>query len=316
MKKITDNTLLGKLTLLLNVVVLVLFIISCVLLLKYDKINIQVVQDRPAYEKAYENYVMAQHPLRQDSAEVAYYSNKLDSLKTKAVAKTKDEKTALAELITVTTATLKEKSEAQAAHLKELDENSASYLPLKNDWDAKNADRDSAKKSFWIMACITCLAFLVKTFLFAHWDSKNLRNLHNISPWMKDGNKVHAPYWGWFVPIINLIKPFSIFNEIWEETDYALENKGIVTVDKDTTVDNSELYMGIWWGLLLISCWIMNLILFLTFFREGAFFVKADHTNMVIVAIVIMVLAMLMETFLIISYNKKNKLLLANEDKF
>lgn len=316
MKKITDNTFLGKLTLLLNVVVLVLFVISTLSLLKFDKINVAVVNDRDAYEKAYEHFVMAQHPLRQDSAEVAYYTNKLDSLRTKAVANTRDEKKSLADMINLTTETLKEKTKTQEKDQKALQEAEATYLPLKDAWDAQNADRDAAKRGFWVLACITAIAFLIKTFFFARWDSKNLRNLHNISPWMKDGNSVASPYIAWFVPIINLIKPLSVFKEIWEESDYALENKEIVKVDKDNTVDNSGLYMGIWWGLLLISCWIMNLILFFTFFREGAFFVKANHSTMVIVAIVIMVLAMLMEAMLISQYNKKNKLLVANEDKF
>lgn len=316
MKKITDNSLLGKLTLLLNVVVLVLFIVSTLSLLKFDKVNVAVVNDRDAYEKAYENYVMAQHPLRQDSAEVAYYSNKLDSLRTKVVAKTKDEKTSLAEMITATTETLKEKSKIQEEHQKALVDAEATYGPLKDAWDASNAERESAKKGFWVLACITIIAFLIKTFFFARWDSMNLKNLHNISPWMKDGNSVASPYYGWFVPILNLIKPLSIFKEIWDETDYALENKEIVKVDKDNVVDNSGMYMGIWWALLLISCWIMNLILFFTFFKEGAFFVKTNHATMVIVAIVIMVLAMLMECYLIMQYNKKNKLLVDNEDKF
>lgn len=316
MKKITDNTFFGKLTLLLNVVVLVLFVVSTLSLLKFDKINVEVVNDREVYEKAYENFVMAQHPLRQDSAEVAYYTNKLDSLRTKAVANTKDEKKSLAEMITMTTETLKEKTKIQEEHEKALVDAEATYVPLKDAWDAKKADRDAAKKAFWILAALTILAFLVKTFFFARWDSKNLRNLHNISPWMKDGNSVVSPYIAWFVPIINLIKPLSVFKEIWEETDYALENKEIVTVDKDNMVDNSGLSMGIWWALLLISCWIMNLILFFTFFKEGAFFVKTNHATMVIVAIVIMILAMLMEAMLIVKYNKKNKMLVANEDKF
>ncbi|MCR4964669.1 MAG: DUF4328 domain-containing protein [Bacteroidales bacterium] len=315
MKKITDNTSLGKLTLLLNGIVLVLFIVSMIFLMKFDKINVAVVNDRNTYEKAYEEYVMAQHPMKQDSAEVAYYSHKLDSLRTKAVAKTRDEKESLSEMIKVTTETLKEKTKIQADNLAKLAECEKTYGPLKEAWDAKNAERDAAKKGFWVIACITIVAFLIKTLFFARWDSKNLQNLHNVCPWMKDGNSVKSPFYGWFVPIINLIKPLSIFKEIWDETDYALENKGIVKVDKDNNVDNSGLYMGIWWALLLISCWIMNIILIFTFFREGAFFYKTNHSTIAIIAIVIMILAMLFETMLILNYNKKNKTLVENEDK-
>ncbi len=79
MKKLTDNTSLGKLILLCNVVVLVLFIISMLFLMKFDKTNNAVIQERNHYNKLYEEYAMAQHPLRQDSAEVAYYQYKLDA---------------------------------------------------------------------------------------------------------------------------------------------------------------------------------------------------------------------------------------------
>ena len=81
-------------------------------------------------------------------------------------------------------------------------------------------------------------------------------------------------------------------------------------------VDNSNIYMAIWWGFLLISVWLMNIVLFFTFFREGAFFYKAGHGTMVVMAIVIMLICMLLETMLILQYNKKNKLMMENEDKF
>ena len=98
MKKITNNTMLGKLTILLNAVVLVCFIIAMLMLMKFDKTNKVVISQRGDYEKAYEEYVMAQHPLKQDSAEVAYYQYKIDTLQQRNVTK-KDEKAALAKTI-------------------------------------------------------------------------------------------------------------------------------------------------------------------------------------------------------------------------
>ena len=74
--------------------------------------------------------------------------------------------------------------------------------------------------------------------------------------------------------------------------------------------------MSIWWGFLLCSVWLMNYILFCTFFREGALYVKANHGTMVVVAIVIMIICMVIESLLILKYNKKNLQLIENEDKF
>jgi hypothetical protein len=314
MKKLTDNTSLGKLILLCNVVVLVLFIISMLFLLKFDKTNKAVISERNHYNKLYESYVMAQHPIRQDSAEVAYYQYKLDTLQQRT-ATTKDEKTALSESIEVTKQTLADKQKQQQDNLNNLAELEKDYAPALKNWEQLNSDNDAAKKSFWILACITIIAFLIKTFVFAHWGAKNNKNLHEIAPWMKDGMKPWMSYVAWFAPIYNLIKPLSFFKEVWDETDYVMEYAGI-TQREENKVDNSHLYMGIWWFMLLISVWLMNFVLFNTFFREGAFFVKTNHATLVIVAIVIMIITMIYESSLILQYNKKNKQLLDNESKF
>ncbi len=314
MKKLTDNTKLGLLILLCNSVVLVLFIISMLFLMKFDKTNTAVIQERNHYNGLYESYAMAQHPLKQDSAEVAYYQYKLDTLQQKTAA-TKDERKALAESIEVTKQTLADKKKLQQDNLAKLAELKNEFAPAQQTWDQLNADNNAAKKSFWMLAGITIFAFLLKTFVFAVWGARNNKNLHTIAPWMKDGMKPWMSYVAWFVPIYNLIKPLSFFKEVWEETDYALENVGAVERDENK-VDNSGLVMSIWWGFLLVSVWLMNFVLFSTFFREGAFYTKANHGTMVVVAIVIMVICMALETLLIMKYNRKNELLLKNEDKF
>ena len=116
MKKLTDNTSLGKHIMLCNVVVLVLFIISMLFLLKFDKTNKAVIQERGHYNKLYEAYVTAQHPLRQDSAEVAYYQYKLDTLQQKTPAN-KDDKKALSESIEVTKQTLADKQKQREENI-------------------------------------------------------------------------------------------------------------------------------------------------------------------------------------------------------
>ena len=314
MKKLTDNTKLGLLILLCNSVVLVLFIISMLFLMKFDKTNTAVIQERNHYNGLYESYAMAQHPLKQDSAEVAYYQYKLDTLQQKTAA-TKDERKALAESIEVTKQTLADKKKLQQDNLAKLAELENEFAPAQQTWDQLNADNNAAKKSFWVLAGITIFAFLLKTFVFAVWGARNNKNLRAIAPWMKDGMKPWMSYVAWFVPIYNLIKPLSFFKEVWEETDYALEHVGALERDENK-VDNSGLVMSIWWGFLLVSVWLMNFVLFSTFFREGAFFTKANHGTMVVVAIVIMVICMALETLLIMKYNRKNELLLKNEDKF
>lgn len=314
MKKITNNTFLGKLTLILNAVVLVLFILSMVFLMKFDKTNIVVVQERPAYDAAYEEYVTAQHPLKQDSAEVAYYQYKLDTLQQKTVT-AKDEKQALADMIANTKETLSEKQKAMDEHIAAVADIEKSYNGIKEHWDGINADNDKTKSSFWVMAIITIVAFLVKTFVIATYGFRNSKNIHEAANWMKNGMKPYMSYVSWFVPVYNLLKPVSFIKEVWEETDYILEDKAIVA-DANQKVDNSGIHFGIWWFLMLCSVWLMNFVLYKTFFTEGPLFIKANHGTMTIVAIVLMVLCMLEEVYLILTYNKKNKMLVDNAEKF
>lgn len=317
MKNITNNSLWSKLTLLLNVLLLVLFVVSMIFLMKFDKTNLMVVDARAGYEKSYENYVMAQHPLKQDSAEVAYYQYKLDTLQQKLPNVDRAGRKALEESISVTKNTLSDKQKTMKEHVDQLAAYEAEYTPLKEEWDALNEANDKAKSSFVVIALITLVVFICKIFTFATWNYKNSINLHNICHWMKDGMPAWMSYVSWIIPVYNLLKPVSFFKEIWEETDYALEDKGIVKIeDKDKYVDNSGLHLGIWWILTLCSVWLMNFILYKTFFTEGPLFVKANHGNIAIVAVVLLVLCLAEECFLLFTYNKKNKMLVDNADKF
>lgn len=315
MKKITNNTSLGKLTMLLNVLVLVLFIISMVFLMNFDKINKQVVDYRPTYDTAFEQLTTAEHPIKQNQAEVDYYQHKLDTLSAKTAAN-KEEVKVLSENISVTKKTLSEKQKQLADSKASISKNTTQFTPIKSKWDSLNQDNDSAKTKFYVIFVITVVAFIAKILTLAAYNYKNSKNLHNIAFWMKDGMPSWLSYVAWFIPIYNLGKPFSFIKEIWEETDYILEDKHIVMPLKDNQVDNSGLHLGIWWGLLLCSVWLMNFVLYKTFFTEGALFIKANHGSMVVVAIILMVLCMLEEFYLIMTYNKKNLILVDNENKF
>ena len=223
MKKITNNTMLGKLTILLNAVVLVCFIIAMLMLMKFDKTNKVVISQRGDYEKAYEEYVMAQHPLKQDSAEVAYYQYKIDTLQQRNVT-TKDEKAALAKTIEDNKAILAEKVKTREEHLAKVEELAGPFDALQAQWDEVNANNDKAKRTFWTVAILTMIVFLVKTFVLAHYGYKNSKNLHNVADWTKNGTAPYMSYVSWFVPIYNLIKPVSFINEVCDDTDYLLED--------------------------------------------------------------------------------------------
>lgn len=332
MKKITNNSFLGKLTMIANAVVFIFFVITMVALIKFDKTNIKVVEFKSQYDAANERLVMAEHPLKQDSAEVAFYQYKLDTLKLNKPAN-KEQQKDLAEKIETTKQTLADKQKQYDDQLAEVEKARAACIPVINQWkkmndengtkyDANDESKKSGKKqTFILMAVITFVLFIAKLGVFGTYNYRNSQNLHQIAKWMKNGMPSWFAYVSWVIPIYNLIKPLSFVKEIWEETDYVLEDKAIVSIPadkKDKIVDNSGIYLAIWWALFLISFWLMNFVLYKAFFTTGPLFVKTlgSHSTLAVIAIVILAIVLVEEVFLIISYNKKNKLLVDNAEKF
>ena len=148
--------------------------------------------------------------------------------------------------------------------------------------------------------------------------------------------KSTKPYWailGWFIPVYNLMKPCSVFSELWDETKYILKDKGIVTNDED---ENQMEFIGLWWGLHLFAKCILPLVvgglmvgfnywlLPLTgtsltdmgvFFGIRGFFLNLNHMFVAILVILAWLLYMGYEIYMVNSFNKMNKMLVDNESK-
>ena len=172
---------------------------------------------------------------------------------------------------------------------------------------------NDAKGSFLFMIWSTIGLVVLKIVFFGIWNMNNLNNLRVTSVWMK---KSTAPYWailGWFIPIYNFFKPYSVFAEIWDETDYILKDKGIVP--KETKEENNEFYIGLWWGLLLLALVLMSWIINATFFGQEAMYYKLSHSGVAVTAIISWALFLLLETVLIRRFNKMNQILFANQSK-
>ena len=128
--------------------------------------------------------------------------------------------------------------------------------------------------------------------------------------------KAAAPswaFWGWIIPVYNLIKPYTFFNELYEETEYALTDKNIVP--EDSKSDNDFL-LGFWWGMFLLTVCLLSFILLSTFFGNGPAFYKLNHNTVAVVSIIFWLVYVLMEIMVVGKYNKMNKMMVDNEDKF
>jgi len=99
----------------------------------------------------------------------------------------------------------------------------------------------------------TFLGFIATIVVFLIWMRRSYWNILAL------GNRrlEYSPAWAvgcWFVPFVNLARPFSIIKEIWRKSDpetLELENAPLAqTVEQSSIVAPM---FGLWWGLWIIS---------------------------------------------------------------
>lgn len=206
-----------------------------------------------------------------------------------------------------------EKKEALAKTEQAIADERASFEPVEAEYNDLVAQTEAAEGTYNIFLCITIILFVLKVVVWAVWNFKNAKNLRNVCPWMEKATAPSWAFWGWIVPVYNLIKPYAFFNELYDETEYALVDKNIVTVDSKS---DNDFFLGFWWGMFLLAVCLMSLIVYSTFFGEGPSFYKLNHTTVAIVSILLWCVYILMEVLVANKYNKMNKLMVDNEKVF
>ena len=313
MKKITNNSKFGKLSMILNLLILVFFIISMVFLMKFDDVNVQFVQKKPEFNSARESLREVEQPRRRALAEVEHYQVRLDSLVKKAVPTDAKLRKEHEENLKRVREVLPEKK-AQLAQIDSLiGVEQLFFEPIQTVYSDLENKTNQAMSKFNLYIWITIGLVFLKILVFGYWNCLNIRNLRNAAPWMEKGV---APFWGlvgWLIPGYNLIKPYSVSAEIWNETDYILKDKEILP--KNSKNNNAEFNIGIWWGLLIFTMLIMTWIIGGTFFGQSAMYYKLNHQSVVIAAIICWAVYLLWECILIRRFNKMNHLLVANQNK-
>lgn len=311
-KNFKNNRIWGIVTIILNGLILSFFAFALSFLMKFDKVNIDFVDIKPIYEEKTIAMYEARQPMRQDSAAVAYYSKRVDSLQKMTPTNAAERKVVTAELKRVSeilTSEIAKKERTDSI----VNATEVEYEPIRTQYEDIQKDVSAKYTFFKNLIFVIALFFLLKVLTFAFWSYRNSKNLHGIASWMKDG---HAPYWtflSWFIPIYNLIKPFNVTNELMNETEYILTEKEILPKQK---YDNTEFLLGLWWAFLLVAVVICSFILNATFFSEGPMFWKLSHLSMAISTFIIWVIYLALEVLVILKYNKYNKLFIENASKF
>jgi hypothetical protein len=113
------------------------------------------------------------------------------------------------------------------------------------------ADANDTRESFF--GIVYLIVFLNSGVTFIMWFRRAYFNLHQKVSYL-----AHSEGWAagsWFVPIVNLFRPYQIMKEMYVETKELLTKKGL-----SEKVDYTTAYLGWWWTLWIISAVLGQLI--------------------------------------------------------
>lgn len=105
-----------------------------------------------------------------------------------------------------------------------------------------------------IIAIVFMIAYITSAVTFISWFRRAYYNLHTqISNLRFDEGWAAG---AWFVPFVNLVRPYQIMKELYQETEHLLAERG-----KNHNPQNSTALLSGWWVLWIIVGLIGNFIL-------------------------------------------------------
>lgn len=113
----------------------------------------------------------------------------------------------------------------------------------------KVADANDIRES--IIGILYLIVYVTSGITFIMWFRRAYYNLHQ-----KVSNLSYGEGWAagsWFVPILNLFRPFQIMSELYKKTQNYLVEKEVVNVKKSYTA-----LLAVWWILWIVSGFIGN----------------------------------------------------------
>lgn len=122
-----------------------------------------------------------------------------------------------------------------------------------------------------VVAIIYLLIFILSGVMFISWFRRAYANLHKRVSGLEH-QEVHAA-WCWFIPILNLFRPYQIMMELYRRTDQYLSER---RPDYQPALDYQK--VGWWWGF-----WVLSSILGQIVFRTSIRAEDIDSLTMVTV---------------------------------
>lgn len=122
-----------------------------------------------------------------------------------------------------------------------------------------------------IIGIIYLVIFIISAITFIQWFRRAYYNLHLKTNDLTHEEGIAASCW--FIPILNLYRPYQIMKELYNKTIELLTNKGLTNQKTNTT------FLGFWWAI-----WIIDGIIGQFVFRFSLRAETLDDLNTVTIA--------------------------------
>lgn len=98
----------------------------------------------------------------------------------------------------------------------------------------------------WLVRILYLSSFIGSVIAFILWFRRNYYNLHQKTSYLRFSEGMAAG--AWFIPFVNLVRPFQIFRELFNKTVELYE-------EHDMTYPQplAKAVMGFWWTLWILS---------------------------------------------------------------
>lgn len=143
---------------------------------------------------------------------------------------------------------------------------------LVNGGEITDAAADANDNREQVIGIIYMIVFFVSAVTFIQWFRRAYYNLHQ-----KIDNLSYGEGWAagaWFVPILNLFRPYQIMKELFVETKKLLTQQGL-GVSKNIVTSS----LGLWWTL-----WILNNVIGQFVFRYSKNAETLDQLSIMTIA--------------------------------
>jgi len=115
------------------------------------------------------------------------------------------------------------------------------------------------QESLWILlqtfiALLEFPLFILSAIFFLMWIYRGYTNL----PALRSTSAEFTPGWAvgwWFIPFVNLVKPFQVVRDLWSESDPEIDPDGFMV----SVRSGAPAFILIWWITWLLSNFVANL---------------------------------------------------------